>query len=155
MAGFFILMILIVGINTFTSALLVYIASFKLSGKTISLKEGLKQCWLQGYSLLSWGVFYTCAGFILSLLAQTSKINNIIFISVKSGWNISVFLMMPIIMIEKLPPGLAFEKSSQYFPESAFLQINIFLLLALYILPLSIFIYLISYITPHFNNFCC
>ena len=72
-AGFLTLIFLIVGINTFCSALLVYMANFNLSGKDVSLKEGLQQCWSQRYALLSWGVFFTCAGFLLSLFSRAGN----------------------------------------------------------------------------------
>lgn len=144
LAIFFISVLLIIGINTFTNALLVYIASFRLLGKTVSLKEGLKQCWSQRSSLMSWGIFYTSAGFILSLLARTSNFSRVFFLNVKVGWHLCAFLVMPFIIIEKLTPSLAFEKSRQYFSKSAILKMNIYLLLGLYLLPFVILIYFVS-----------
>lgn len=147
-AGFLTLIFLIVGINTFCSALLVYMANFKLSGKEISLKEGFQQCWSQRYALLSWGIFFTCAGFILSLLSRAGNFGRLFFKAVDVGWHLCAFLIMPFIMIEQLTPSLAFDKAKHYFPKSAVFQVNILLLLALYLLPLYLLIHLSPYWIP-------
>lgn len=147
-AGFLTLIFLIVGINTFSSALLVYMANFKLSGKDISLKEGLQQCWSQRYALISWGVFFTCAGFLLSLLSRAGNFGRFFFKAVDVGWHLCAFLIMPFIMIEQLTPSLAFDKAKDYFPKSAVFQVNILLLLALYLSPLYLLIHLSPYWIP-------
>ncbi|WP_207385249.1 hypothetical protein [Legionella lansingensis] len=148
LASFLILVTAIVGINTFTNALLVYMAYFKLCKKPISFAKALKQCWVQRAALLSWGIFYTCAGFILTLLERTGNFNRIIFTTANVSWHICAFLIMPFIVIEKLSPSLAFEKSRQYFSQSAILQVNILLLLSLYLLPVIILIHFTPYFVP-------
>lgn len=145
---FLVLLFFIIGINTFVSASIVYIASFNLLGKTVSCKEAFQQCWLQRNALLSWGIFFLCAGFILSLLSRAGKIDKLIFSTANAGWHICAFLMMPYLIIEKLTPSAAFEKSSQYFVSSAVFQVNILLLLGLYLVPLIASLYLAQQLIP-------
>ncbi|MFV0819916.1 hypothetical protein [Legionella micdadei] len=147
-AIFLILLLIIIGINTLSSAVLVYMASFNLKGNTISLKEALQQCWLQRNALLSWGIFFVCAGFILSLISRIGKADRFILSAASAGWHVLVYLIMPYIILEKLSPSAAFEKSTQSFVKTAVFQVNVLFLLGLYLAPLTIPLYLAQKVMP-------
>ncbi|MGQ3888824.1 hypothetical protein ACQUW5_07305 [Legionella sp. CNM-1927-20] len=147
LATFLILILFIIVVNTLASALFVYKASFNLLGKDVLFRKALYQCWVQWKALLSWGIFFTCAGFILSLL-QVGKSSKLIFSTAKASWDICVFLTMPYIILENLTPSEAFTKASQQFAKTAIFRAKIFMLLGLYLAPLILPVYFASYVMP-------
>ncbi|RMX03789.1 hypothetical protein EAW55_05365 [Legionella jordanis] len=146
--AFLLLTGLIVVVNTLSNAMLVYMAKFKLTGQTISWQQTIRACWRQRYNLISWGIFFTCAGFILSLLERTSGFSRLAATVTQAAWHVCAFLMMPFIVIEQRSPSLAFEKVRDYFTSSAIVQVNVSILLAVYLLPIVILIHLSPNIVP-------
>ncbi len=115
----FILYLLGAFISAFFQAGLVTIVHGRISGNSLTFKDGMANAKHHAGKIFKWSLFTATVGVLLELIASRGRIfGKIISAILGTAWNIITLFIVPVLVLEELPVGESIKRSGSIFKKT-------------------------------------
>lgn len=100
---------------TFLNAMVMAAATERLQGGNPNLQSAFGKVWSRKRSLLTWTLIASTVGFLLAFVALRGGASRIVPLFGGVAWNLATFLIVPVLVLQRLDVGASLRRSQQIF----------------------------------------